>query len=210
MKGDGGDGVMKGDGKDPRGVLSGSNSPQGTDDAAVHLLNTVNGAGGNLSLGTEALVAQTAGWAAEMLAALKDEADAVITQYITAHWETANGAFVRLAPRTKLRREAGVPPGSFTVEWAIRYPALVVSGTGKRRLLSKYIRKGVGDRYTIKALRRHAQDWQVPLIEAAEDRLAPIRRQARAVIDVRRRLLEYAKLEASLQGGRVHDPEDTA
>jgi hypothetical protein len=210
VKRGGGDEAMKGDGKYPRAVLRGSNSSQGTDEAAVHLLNTVDGAGGNLSLGTEALVAQTAGWAAEMLAVLKDEADAVITRYITAHWEVADGAFVRLAPRTKLRREAGVPPGSFTVEWAIRYPALVVAGTGKRRLLSKYIRKGVGDRYTMRALRRHAQDWQVPLIEAAEDRLAPIRRQARAVIDVRRRLLEYAKLEASLQGGRGHDPEDGA
>ena len=155
------------------------------------------------------LVAQTAGWAAEMLAVLEDEADAVITRYITAHWEVADGGFVRLAPRTKLRRAAALRRDPS--RWSGR------SGTrrgrrrpGKRRLLSKYIRKGIGDRYTIRALRRHAQDWQVPLIEAAEDRSAPIRRQARAVIDVRRRLLEYAKLEASLQGGRGHDPEDGA
>jgi hypothetical protein len=157
---------------------------------------------------TELLVEHVGTWAVDMLVALRGEAESVAMQYVCDHMKVKEGKYVRLVPRVRLRREPDAPPGSFVVEWVIRYPALTEAGSAKRKLLSKYIPRGAGDRYTPGALAKHAKDWQLPLVEAAEDYLAPIRRQVRAVIELRRRVREYAKLEAALRGTGATGDED--
>jgi hypothetical protein len=172
-----------------------------------HILNDCGQRGEGSSPVTHKLLRVVDEWTQDTLDALSDSASDVIADYSAAHWEASGGGFERLGLRIKRRRSEQAPPVAFSVEWVTRHPAIVDRGANKRKLFSRYVRKGIGDRYSITTLRRHAEDWQIPLIEAEEDRLAPIRRQARAAVDVRRRLLDYAKLEARLLGGRPHDDE---
>lgn len=102
----------------------------------------------------------------------------------------------RIGVRIKEQHSSRATPGTFTIEWCTyRY----VNKAQGKACFTEYVKKGDGDRYPRSALGKVARDWQRPIIEAAEDDFAAIRRAVREVSQVRTQLRAAVRTARALR-----------
>ncbi|HYN76359.1 MAG TPA: conjugative transfer protein MobI(A/C) [Lamprocystis sp. (in: g-proteobacteria)] len=135
------------------------------------------------------IAAELDAWVQVELEALRQEAEQVQWRFDAEHQAAGQGRprseWGRVGVRIKEQRSSRATPGGFSVEWCTY--SYVNRPQGKA-CFTEYIKKGDGDRYPRNAFRKVARDWQRPLIDAAEDDFAAIRRAVRAVAQVRTQL----------------------
>jgi hypothetical protein len=128
-------------------------------------------------------------WVRQELDALREDAEQVRCWFEAEQQAAGKGRprseWGRIGVKIKEQRSSRATPGAFSVEWCSY--SYVNRAQGKA-CFTEYLKKGTGDRYPRGAWRKVARDWQRPLVEAAEDDFAAIRRAVREVAQVRTQL----------------------
>lgn len=143
-------------------------------------------------------------WYGQRMEDLFAEAEIEAARFYDRCRRHANGQWSKVGPRVRRARGDRSPPGAFVIEWTQQRGARQTKGQGPR-FYSTYIRRGAGDCYPVSAFRPLAQDWQLPLIEEAEEVFTRIRVLAKSAIQTRRRFREHEKLEARRRGGEADE-----
>jgi hypothetical protein len=135
------------------------------------------------------LAADVDRWVKRRLDALREEAEAIRVQFETRLWAELppqeRHEWGRIGLRVRPQPSPPATPGAFTVEWCTYSFA---HRAGARACFTNYIPKGVGDRYPKNAFCGKLRNWQRPIVDAAEQRFAAIRRSARQIALVRTQL----------------------
>ena len=138
-------------------------------------------------------------WVRQRLDALPAQAESVRAQFVSrmrAEAQTRDRS-ERWRIGLRVREQASPPatPGAFTIEWCTYRFTRQADGNA---CFTNYIPKGDGDRYPKSAFRGKLRNWQRPIVDSAETRLAAIRRAARHVAQVRTQLRLAVRVEQAL------------
>jgi hypothetical protein len=138
-------------------------------------------------------------WVVRRLDALRAQAETVRAQFeaqLRAEAQTRDRREMgRIGLRVREQRSPPATPGAFTIEWCTyRFGRQAAANA----CFTTYIPKGDGDRYPKSAFRGKLRNWQRPIVDAAETRLAAIRRAARHVAQVRTQLRLAVRVERAL------------
>ena len=141
-------------------------------------------------------------WVKRHLEALREEAQAMQvlfeTQLQAAGKGRSRSEWGRVTLRVREQPSPPATPGSFTLEWCTyRY----ANHGGTRTCFTKYLPRGEGDRYPMRAFQGHLRNWQRPIVAAAEARFATIRRAVRQIAHVRTQLRLAVRTERAVVQG---------
>ena len=149
---------------------------------------------------TGAAVQSVDRWVEERLEDLYQLAEAQVAQCQGRLAEAARdrppSAVGKVGVRVRRQTSPAATPGSFTIDWVIWNYARTHSG---RKCHTRYIPRGAGDGYQRRSFQGIARRWQMPLIMAAEDVFASLRRRARLIAAVR------TQLRAAIRAGTDQD-----
>jgi hypothetical protein len=142
------------------------------------------------------------------LEALRAQAEAVRAQFearLRVEAQTRDRSeWGRIGLRVRPQPSPPATPGTFTVEWCTyRYR----NRANANACYTTYLPKGDGDRYPKSAFRGALRNWQRPIVDAAETRMAAIRRAVRHVAQVRTQLRTAVRVERALRDLLRADPE---
>lgn len=121
---------------------------------------------------------------------LRVEAKRVIDEYWAFH--LTQNEKMALKERSVLGTRVKVTDGNMAIEW-YRNQYVPKKGGGWQPL-SKYIRRGKGNRYATRTLAAWAKDWELSLVLETEDRLAEIREQYACLSKTRFYLRKWLKI----------------
>ena len=125
---------------------------------------------------------------------IHEEAYGLVSQFWEAHVQFSNGKnFGFLGCRARLRT-SGV-----SIEWYNNYFTNTKDASGKKRMLSKAIRKGKKPNYSIKVIvdHKHRRDWEIEQINKLEPLFTEIRKRSNALANISRASKHYLKLSSA-------------
>lgn len=120
---------------------------------------------------------------------LRKEAKKIIDEYWTFHLRENEKK--SLKNKSILGTRVKVIEGNMAIEWyANRY---VLKKDGGWQALSKYLRRGKGNRYSSRTLKQHAKAWEIEFVLEIEDQLGDIREQYSCLSKTRYYLRRWQK-----------------
>lgn len=131
-------------------------------------------------------------WVVEAKSELRNKAKSLVDGYWAHHFKVNEGLNVweKSALGVRVRNMEG---GDFYIQWY--WNEWYKDQEGKKRPLSKYIRKGKGYAYPRSALQARAKSWEIELVMSLESEFAEIRQQLRDV-----KLIELAMRRIKSRG----------
>jgi hypothetical protein len=117
---------------------------------------------------------------ADLVQQARQLTDSVWATHLQENRHRPRSAWGRVLVRARLHH------GNIAIEWFIQRTSRAIDATsGRRRVFSEHLRKGRSYRYPLSAFKPYARDWELPLIEACEERFAELRRQGALWVKVR-------------------------
>lgn len=132
-------------------------------------------------------------WVEQQIDQLVDEAKGIAEGFWAQHHDSR-----RTRPKDEWSRigvRARRHHGNLSVEWfRIEWRGPV--GKGRSAFRTQHLRKGHGKyRYSMKAFANHARDWELPLVQACEERFEQLRRKAAELARIRKAVTVLAVLD---------------
>lgn len=136
---------------------------------------------------------------ADLVQQARQLTDSVWATHLQENRHRPRSAWGRVLVRARLHH------GNIAIEWFIQRTSWAIDATsGRRRVFSEHLRKGRGYRYPLSAFKPYARDWELPLIEACEERFAELRRQGALWVKVRALV---RRLKAAVEKTNPEAPE---
>ncbi|TNC80889.1 MAG: hypothetical protein C9356_12250 [Oleiphilus sp.] len=101
---------------------------------------------------------------------LRQKAEKLLDSFMAEHRELAKSAALENQEPSFIQFFVVFNKGSLELRWGMR--------TGRKvdeNSITQFFRKGVGNKYSLTTLKRHAQSWDYPLIEKYERKLRLLR-----------------------------------
>jgi hypothetical protein len=118
--------------------------------------------------------------ATEQLEAWLDDLYQKAETIVESHWAAVRATEQKTPGwenKSALQLRCSRKGNAIKIEWTkIRWVGLKAKGT--RKAIREYIKKGKGPSYSLKTLLSISKEWEKPLVEDTESRLAAIRREA--------------------------------